>query len=78
MGQALAWSAFDPDAERQSELVQTTMLALMGGCPLVCYLLGAIAFARFSLTEVEHARIRAELDARAAVGAIDHTGTIPA
>lgn len=66
VGQALSWSAFDPDVERQSELVRTTMVALMGGAPLVCYLLGAVAFARFSLSETEHARIRRELDARAA------------
>ncbi len=75
VGQALAWSAFDPDAERQSELVRTTMVALMGGAPLVCYLLGAVAFARFSLSEAEHARIRRELDARAA-GTSSHTGTV--
>ena len=77
VGQALEWSAFDPGAERQSELVLTTMVALMGGAPLVCYLLGAVAFARFSLSEAEHARIRGELDVRAA-GAAGHTGTSPA
>ncbi len=77
VGQALEWSAFDPAAERQSELVLTTMVGLMGGAPLVCYLLGAVAFARFSLSEAEHARIRRELDARSA-GAAGHTGTVPA
>lgn len=77
VGQALSWSAFDPGAERQSDLVLTTMVTLMGGAPLVCYLLGAIAFARFSLSEAEHARIRRELDARAA-GTSSHTGTAPA
>ena len=66
VGQALAWSGFEPGTARQSELVRTTMVALMGGAPLVCYLLGAIAFSRFSLSEAEHARIRGELDARAA------------
>lgn len=76
VGQALEWSAFNPGAERQSELVRTTMVALMGGAPLLCYLVGAIAFSRFSLTEQEHARIRIELDARAA-GAAAHKGTIP-
>lgn len=76
VGQALAWSAFDPDAERQSALVRTTMVALMGGAPLVCYLLGAVAFARFSLSEAEHARIRRELDARtAATGPVAPTAT---
>ena len=53
------------------------MVILMGGFPLVCYGVGAIAFSRFSLTEQEHARIRVELDARAA-GAAGHKGTIPA
>jgi GPH family glycoside/pentoside/hexuronide:cation symporter len=77
VGQALEWSAFDPAAEHQSELVITTIVALMGGAPLFCYLIGAVAFARFSLSEAEHARIRRELDARAA-GALDHEGTIPA
>jgi Na+/melibiose symporter-like transporter len=66
VGQALEWSAFDPGAERQSELVLTTMIVLMGGAPLICYLIGAIAFSRFSLSETEHARIRRELDARSA------------
>ncbi len=78
VGQALAWSGFDGDSAEQSQRVESTMLILMGGFPLVCYLVGAIAFTRFSLTEAEHARIRAALDARAAGGAVDHTGTIPA
>ena len=66
VGWALAWVGFDGQAETQSETVQTTMVALMGGFPLVCYLIGAAFFTRFSLTEAEHARIRAELDARTA------------
>ncbi|MFO0688438.1 MAG: MFS transporter [Myxococcota bacterium] len=66
VGQSLEWSGFAPGAASQSELVRTTMIALMGGAPLVCYLIGAVAFARFSLSEAEHARIRRELDARAA------------
>ncbi|MEZ4281142.1 MAG: MFS transporter [Myxococcota bacterium] len=77
VGQALEWSDFDAGAEQQSEFVLSTMVGLMGGAPLVCYLIGAIAFARFSLSEAEHARIRGELDARAA-GAAGHTGTRPA
>jgi Na+/melibiose symporter-like transporter len=51
------------------------MVALMGGAPLVCYLLGAVAFARFSLSEAEHARIRRELDARSA-GTLGQPGVI--
>ena len=66
VGQALSWSGFDGAAAKQTVLAEKTMIILMGGFPLVCYSLGAIAFARFSLTEQEHARIRLELDARAA------------
>ena len=76
VGQALSWSGFDGQAAEQSERVESTMRILMGGFPLVCYGVGAIAFSRFSLSEVEHARIRAELDARAAAAAF--TGTIRA
>ena len=42
------------------------MVVLMGGFPLVCFAIGALLFSRFDLTEAEHARIRAELDERAA------------
>jgi GPH family glycoside/pentoside/hexuronide:cation symporter len=66
VGQALTWSGFEPGTASQSDLVKTTMVVLMGGAPLVCYLLGAIAFSRFSLSEAEHARIRGELDDRSA------------
>ena len=76
VGQALEWSGFDGAVQQQTELVRSTMVILMGGFPLVCYGVGAIAFSRFSLTEQEHARIRIELDARAA-GAAGHKGTIP-
>jgi GPH family glycoside/pentoside/hexuronide:cation symporter len=66
VGWSLAWSGFDGQAETQSETAQRVMIVLMGGFPLVCYLVGAALFSRFSLTEAEHARIRASLDARAA------------
>ncbi|MEM9176464.1 MAG: MFS transporter, partial [Myxococcota bacterium] len=66
VGWALEWSGFDGQAAVQSDLTKTTMVVLMGGFPLVCFLIGAAIFSRFDLTEAEHARIRAELDARAA------------
>jgi len=66
VGWALDWSGFDGEASEQSELAKTTMVVLMGGFPLLCYGIGALAFSRFSLSEREHARIRAELDARSA------------
>lgn len=76
VGQSLEVAGFDGQAARQNETVKTTMLVLMGGFPLVCYLVGAVFFARFSLTEAEHARIRRELDLRnAAVGPLPGSGS---
>ena len=53
----------------QTELVKYTMVFLLGGMPLLGYTIGCLAFARFPLSEAEHARIRRELDARAAAPA---------
>lgn len=64
VGWALEWSGFDGAVQEQTELAKRTMIILMGGFPLVCYFIGAVAFSRFSLTEAEHARIRLELDAQ--------------
>lgn len=50
----------------QTETVRRAMVWLMGGMPLLGYGIGTVLFARFRLTQAEHARIRAELDARAA------------
>ena len=50
----------------QTETVRFAMVALMGGMPLAGYLIGALVFSRFSLSEAEHAEIRRELDRRAA------------
>ena len=63
-GIALEVVGFDKELAEQSETVKDTMRWLMGGAPLVLYLVGASIFSRFSLSEAEHARIRAELDAR--------------
>jgi Na+/melibiose symporter-like transporter len=49
----------------QSDAVKTWILLLTGAMPLTGYVIGALAFSRFELTESLHARIRAELDARA-------------
>jgi len=65
-GIALELAGFDKELADQSETVKDTMRLLMGGSPLVLYLLGAAIFSRFSLSEAEHARIRAELDTRKA------------
>jgi GPH family glycoside/pentoside/hexuronide:cation symporter len=64
VGWALAWAGFDGQSEEQTEIAKNTMVVLMGGFPLVCYLIGAATFSRFDLSESEHARIRAELDER--------------
>jgi Na+/melibiose symporter-like transporter len=65
VGFALEWSNFQPNVAEQTEVVNNTIVLLMGGLPLVCFWLGAAAFTRFSLTAKEYTRIRAELDERA-------------
>jgi Na+/melibiose symporter-like transporter len=64
-GFALGLAGYVANAE-QTDLVRHTMVFLLGGMPLVGYTIGALAFARFPLSEAEHDRIRRELDARAA------------
>ncbi len=63
-GYVLQFAGFVPN-EDQTQGVQIAMVSLYGLLPLVCYIIGTIMFARFSLDEKEHARIRKELDARA-------------
>ena len=65
VGLALEWVGYVPN-EAQSDGVKFAMVALMGLMPMIGYAFGALVFSRFSLSEAEHARIRAELDARAA------------
>ncbi len=60
---ALQLSDFTPNAEQTPGTLWMLRL-LNGGAPLVMFLIGALVFRRFSLTEREHARLRAELDAR--------------
>lgn len=64
-GFVLEMSGFVPNAE-QTETAKLALSSLYSLFPLVCYLLGAALFTRFSLSEKEHARIRADLDARQA------------
>ena len=56
---------FEPNVP-QSEATKSGMLFLIGILPAACYLIGTIIFLRFSLNEVEHARVVAELQTRAA------------
>lgn len=65
-GFGLELSGYDPQAEVQSQSVQTAIVWMAGGIPFFCYTIGAILFARFGLTTQEHARIRRELAKRRA------------
>ena len=64
VGTSLDLAGYVQNAVDQSETVKRTMVYLMGGVPMVGYAIGSLAFTRFRLSEAEHARIRAELDAR--------------
>ena len=64
VGFALQWSDFQPNEPVQTALVENTMIYMMGGFPFVCYMIAAIAFTRFSLTEQQYRKIRAVLDER--------------
>jgi glycoside/pentoside/hexuronide:cation symporter, GPH family len=64
-GFVLEFSGFVPNQE-QTLTVKLAILTLYGLFPLVCYMIGAWLFRRFSLDEAEHGRIRAVLDQRAA------------
>ncbi|NQZ95592.1 MAG: MFS transporter [Myxococcales bacterium] len=65
VGYSLELTGYVENAAEQTEQVKDTMIFLMGGVPLVGYGIGSLMFTRFSLSEAEHARIRAELDSRA-------------
>lgn len=62
-GFALSWSGFIPNVE-QSDLVITTLRVLYSGVPFVAYMLGAVILMFFTLNELEHRAVRAQLDAR--------------
>ena len=62
-GFVLQFSGYVPNVE-QTQTVQIAMVTLYGLFPLVCYTIGTIMFSKFTLTEEEHGRIRAELEKR--------------
>ncbi len=64
----LGMTGFVPNAE-QSDNVKFALVCLMGGAPLVGYTIGSLFFARFRFSAADHARVRTELDARAAARA---------
>jgi GPH family glycoside/pentoside/hexuronide:cation symporter len=63
---ALQFSDFEANQE-QTEATIWMLRILNGGLPLVMYGIAGGLFMRFGLNEAEHAKVRAELDARAAV-----------
>ena len=62
-GYVLQFSGFVPNAE-QSQNVQIAMVFLYGLMPLICYVIGAYLFSKFTLDEETHSEIRAELERR--------------
>jgi Na+/melibiose symporter-like transporter len=62
-GYVLQFSGFIPN-QQQTMQVMLAMVFLYGMFPLVCYLLGAWLFSRFTLGEDEYIRIRLILDQR--------------
>ncbi len=53
------------------------MVSLYGLFPLVCYIVGAILFSRFTLDEKAYEEIRAELDARRAESGNNEAASTP-
>ena len=66
VGLALQWSDFQPNVAEQTHLVKQNIVFFSGGLPMICFFIGALAFSRFSLTPDEYAKVRVELDERAA------------
>jgi GPH family glycoside/pentoside/hexuronide:cation symporter len=64
-GYVLQFSGFVPNQE-QTQAVQISMVFLYGMLPLICYVIGAIMFSRFSLDENAHELMRTELEKRRA------------
>lgn len=62
-GYVLQFSGFVPNAE-QTQSVMISMVVLYGLMPLICYVVGAYMFSKFSLDEAAHAEVRRELDRR--------------
>jgi GPH family glycoside/pentoside/hexuronide:cation symporter len=62
-GYVLQFSGFVPNAE-QTQTVQISIVFLYGMLPLICYMIGAYLFSRFTLDEAAHAEVRQELDRR--------------
>ena len=64
LGGVLQLAGYTPGEEQSPETV-FAIRALISFVPGIAFLVAAVVFSRFKLDEAEHARIRAELDARA-------------
>ncbi|MFT5012714.1 MAG: GPH family glycoside/pentoside/hexuronide:cation symporter [Dinoroseobacter sp.] len=64
-GYVLQFSGFSPN-QVQTQEVQVSMVFLYGMLPLICYLIGAYLFSKFTLDEKEHQLMRVELEKRRA------------
>jgi len=62
----LDFAGYDARLERQSDFVQQSIRIVMGAVPAIAFVIGAIAFARFSLNEAEHREVKVRLAERAA------------
>ncbi|MCH2172058.1 MFS transporter [Myxococcota bacterium] len=65
-GVALSVAGYVENTE-QTPLVRTTIIALNGGVPFVCFLIGIAAFTRFRLDSREHARILSAIQTRSSL-----------
>ena len=65
-GFVLQYVGYVPNAEEQSQEVQTAILALIGLLPAGCYAIGTLMFMRFGLNEREHQEVVEALRQRAA------------
>ena len=57
-------AGYDPLAERQSDLVVTSIRVSAGVLPALAFLVGALVFSRFGLNEEEHRRLKEEIATR--------------
>lgn len=64
-GVVLQIVGFEPNIE-QSDAAKLAMRILFAIFPLVCYAAGAVMMTRFALNREEHAKVRAQIDARRA------------
>ena len=60
---ALDLIGYQANAE-QTDATKTGLVFLMGGIPIIGYVIGIAAFTRFKFSEEEHARIRSEVAER--------------